>query len=279
MTKVQFPEFLEDLRQRPIPIDPWRAQQVGPRNDGPYKEGYQGMVVRDAGDEVLVDISTLGLLGGDFYLEKFFAGDDAFWPLVKARKLQARAFLRSTHARRLARVDRLLRRHDLFLFIRSAWRHPEVQALAKARLGETFGTDIAHRMCSSTGSGMAPPPHSTGAAFDLEIRSLASGQSLPMRARVRGAMVFGSYRLEEIYYRLDAAGRGAELEETLRNRRLLYHLLATPGVVFDTAAEVFVAHPGEFWHFGDGDPLSSYLAREEYARYGVIFPERPDADG
>src|SRR3989344_9516435 len=36
--------------------------------------------------------------------------------------------------------------------------------------------------------------------------------------------------------------------------------------------EVFTVHPGEFWHFGDGDPLSAYLKRFEYAKYGYIRP-------
>jgi hypothetical protein len=66
--------------------------------------------------------------------------------------------------------------------------------------------------------------------------------------------------------------RDQSFAEALQNRRILYHVLCTQGIVFDRQEDLFVEHPGEYWHFGDGDPLSAYLRREEFARCGLLEP-------
>jgi len=61
-------------------------------------------------------------------------------------------------------------------------------------------------------------------------------------------------------------------EKTKRKiRRVLFHCLTTPGICLNRK-DICVIHPGEFWHFGSGDPLSAYLSQEKFARYGETKP-------
>jgi D-alanyl-D-alanine dipeptidase len=125
--------------------------------------------------------------------------------------------------------------------------------------------------------GQAPPPHSTGAAFDLEIWSLEIGCRLEMYYTEGGANVYNAYAMEKLA--LDGTRPGEEAFVTaLCNRRILYHVLCTKGIVFESDSELFCNHPGEFWHFGIGDPLSAYLSREPAARFGIIYPRRARTD-
>lgn len=272
---MNFTPTIEELRSVPIPIDAWKDEQIGTNNGGPYKANYPLIPVHAESDQDVVDVSALGLVSSDYYLDQFLGGDHYLAPALAGGYLWSRAIARRLHAELLAKADVFLRQNGLFLFIASAWRHPDVQKIISAEFAAKHGADQARRMFAPVNDGHAPPPHATGAAFDLEIWSLETGRRLEMYYKFGDRNVYNAYDLE----RMAQTGFGSDdgaFVTSLRNRRILYHLLCTKGVVFERETDLFCNHPGEFWHFGNGDPLSAYLSREPAARYGAIFP-RPQA--
>ncbi len=102
-----------------------------------------------------------------------------------------------------------------------------------------------------------PPPHSTGAAFDCTLVD-ESGNEIDMGGPVdeltdRAAPDFFASATDE-------SGRNAHA-----NRTLLRDILA---------AEGFVRHPGEWWHFSRDDQLAVWNSRRHdpaaYAKYGRV---------
>lgn len=270
---MSFARPIEELRSLPIPIDPWRDDQIGENNGGPYKNNYPKMTVKDDSSGELVDLSAYGLVSSDFYMDQLLRGDSYLRPAFYEGYLWSRALARPFHARLLARADAFLRANGLFLFVASAWRHPYLQELITADFAAKHGADQARRMFAPVLEGQAPPPHSTGAAFDLEIWSLETSSRLEMYYTDDGRNIYNAYAMEKLA--LDDGRRTDEAFSTsLRNRRILYHVLCTSGVVFSSSADLFCNHPGEFWHFGIGDPLSAYLSREPQARFGAALPPR-----
>jgi hypothetical protein len=76
------------------------------------------------------------------------------------------------------------------------------------------------------------------------------------------------------FYELEMKNNLSPIEKTKRDvRRILFHALTTSGICLDER-ETFIIHPGEFWHFGSGDPLSAYLARQKFAKYGETKPPK-----
>lgn len=270
MHVMRFTDTIRDLREEPIPIDDWKDSQVGDNNGGPYKANYPLIAVEDDGSEELVDVAAHGLVSSDFYMDQLLKGDRYLQPALDGGYLWSRAFARASHARLLARADTFLRANGLFLFIASAWRHPAVQRIITADYAASHGADQARRMFAPVIDGQAPPPHGTGAAFDLEIWSLESGCRLEMYYTLAEKHIYNAYAMERLA--LAHAGDPA-FSTSLKNRRILYHSLCTKGVVFQNDDELFCNHPGEFWHFGLGDPLSAYLSRQRAARFGAAFPK------
>ncbi|MFO7695609.1 MAG: M15 family metallopeptidase [Anaerolineae bacterium] len=265
--------LLQQLRQTPVPLDHWRATKVGLDNSGPYRAEYRSLEVREEGSNPLVDVSRYGLVSGDIYVDEFLAGVVEHAPAHSSGVLFSRGLLRETHARRLAKVDAFLRSCGLCLFIRSAWRDPVLQDTARFAYAKRAGDNEAAALFAPTHASGAPSPHSTGAAFDVELVDIRSGTFPVMRAQVNGKDVVGLYELEELAAAQPSHFVGnCRATRALQNRRILYHALCSQGVALDDSAALFVEHPGEFWHFGDGDPLSAYLAREPYARCGRLTP-------
>jgi D-alanyl-D-alanine dipeptidase len=101
-----------------------------------------------------------------------------------------------------------------------------------------------------------PPPHSTGAVFDLTLAD-ANGHEVDMGSPVDE----NSDRSYPDYFALatDAASKAAHA-----NRVLLHDLLR---------AEGFRRNPGEWWHFSRGDQLAVWVDRNradapKFAIYG-----------
>lgn len=267
---MDFTDKIRELRDAPIPIDDWKDRQVGENNGGPYKANYPLVAVEDDGSEDLVDVATHGLVSSDFYMDQFLKGDRYLQPALENGYLRTRAFARMSLSRRLSRADAFLRANGLFLFVASAWRHPAVQRIVTKDYASRYGADQARRMFAPAIEGQAPPPHATGAAFDLEVWSLETGQRLEMYFTANDKHIYNAYAME----RLASSGASdPSFNTSLKNRRILYHLLCTKGVLFQDDDELFCNHPGEFWHFGWGDPLSAYLSRQPAARYGAAFPK------
>jgi len=270
---MNFTSAIDVLRSTPIPIDTWKDIQIGENNGGPYKNNYPKMPVTDDGRDELIDVSSYGLVSSDFYMDQLLNGDRYLEPALADGYLWSRALARRFHTRLLARADAFLRANGLFLFVASAWRHPELQKLITADFATKHGADQARRMFAPAVAGQAPPPHSTGAAFDLEVWSLETGGRLEMYYTEGKRNIYNAYEMEKLA--LDTRRHSDETFVTsLYNRRILYHVLCTEGIVFKSDSELFSNHPGEFWHFGLGDPLSAYLSREPAARHGAIYPRR-----
>jgi D-alanyl-D-alanine dipeptidase len=265
--------FIENLKNLPIEIDNWALKEVGLDNEGPFKKNYQSLKVRET-NELLVDISQLGIISFDHYFDKFLKGDAAYSEAVKKKIIHPHAYLRKSHAERLAKVDAKIKEAGLFLVIVSGWRHPEIQEIAKKEYTKKNGAEKAERMYASSVGWSVPAPHTTGAAFDIEIWSAKTGKKLSMKISVGSEFVYGLYKGEILASKRPSIFESNSLKEALGNRRLLYHLLCTKNVIFDREEELFVGHPGEFWHYGDGDTLSAYLRKEKYIRYGLIYPEK-----
>lgn len=268
-----FTEAIEELRATPVRICSWRLHHVGRMNEGPYKGLYQKMPVNEDFPDILVDVSKFGISGSDYYLDNYILGASSFESLFKERLLFSRPLLRRSHALRLAKADAFLRRNGLFLFIRSGWRHRKVQLLAKSEFSQREGVDAAERIFADARPDIAAPPHSTGAAADIEVWSLRDGVPLRVEAIIHGRRILGLYDLELL--NIETSG-GIENEspvaEALRNRRILYHVLCTEGIALEKD-ELWVEHPGEYWHFGSGDALSAFLKKNRKADCGEVHPQ------
>lgn len=259
-----FTRRIQDIRNLPITISNWALAQVGRKNNGPYKDLYPKLDIVDTGNEKLVDVSQYGIASSDYYLDKYINGETSFEGCFKNGLLYPRAFLRQNHASRLALVDTFLRSNGLFLYVRSGWRHREVQETAKKAASRELGQEASERLFAPSSS--CPPPHSTGAAMDLEIWSMSDGRSLSLSVSIENMNIHGLYDLELIIQEDKHIKTNDIAHEALKNRRLLHHVMCTVGVVFDQEADLFVAHPGEYWHFGDGDQLSEFLSGKSVAR-------------
>ena len=262
---------LEELKNTPIKIDPWMIAQVGFDNDGPYKDKYPKIRVVTS-DEPLINISEFGIVSSDFYLNQFVSGETFLEEAITKGLLRPSAYLRESHAKRLQKVDEHLRKMGYFLHVQSGWRHPDLQQLVIKEYERKHGDLKAKRLFAQVLEGSAPPPHSTGAAFDLEIRSLKDGRRQELYCSVGNRTPYGAPELEYLIEQDYDLRSNSEVRLAVENRRVLYHCLCTKGVVFDNEDHLFTPHPGECWHFGDGDPLSSYLRQEKFARFGFVEP-------
>lgn len=253
-----FHSDIKKLRNSSINIDRWAYKQVGKRNDGPFKRKFQSLEVRESGGS-LIDVSELGLSNDNYYFKRFSN---------KNNLVSKKVFLRKSHAERLAIADKYFRERGLVLHIVSGWRHPELQRIIKEEYAEKFGQEKADRMFASVG-GKVPPPHSTGASFDIELRDLATNKKINMDVYFNHENIPSLYWAEEL---LKEGKLDESSSEAVKNRRILYHGLCSTGVIFEKKEDVFVAHPGEYWHYGDGDTLSCFLRKEPFIRYGIIYP-------
>lgn len=144
------------------------------------------------------------------------------------------------------------------MVVNSGWRDTSVQSVAKSLISKEFGNPYA---VMAIAAGLVTP-HSTGGACDLELWSLQIRQ--PLSYSYPNDLI-NAFILEQ---KTDL--NKADLIKR-RIRRILFHVLTTPEVCL-SPSETLTIHPGEFWHFGDGDPLSAYLNREKFARYGHTRP-------
>lgn len=263
--------ILEEIKNTPIKLDDWMIEQIGVDNGGPYKDAYPKIPVRDS-NIPLVSVSDYGIVSSDYYLGEYLSGKEYLESAVKEGLLKSFAYLRQTHIERLKVVDEFLRKHGYFLHVQSGWRHPRIQEIVKKEFARINGEDQANRMFAPVIEGAAPPPHATGAAFDLEVRSLKYGRRQELYYAVNGKQIYGAHDLERIASNSLEVSDDELAKEVIKNRRVLFHCLCTLGVVFTNEDDLFTSHPGECWHFGDGDPLSAYLNKEPFARFGLAVP-------
>lgn len=253
----EFDDWAKELMETKPIINQWQLEQVGTKNEGPYRDGYQNMIVEECGEQ-LVNCAEYGLVSKDYYINKFYDGlvnqDQTYLPLILERKLFPFAWLRESVVKKLVRADQLLRQHGLFLVVNSGWRHPDTQKQAIDKAATTMGTKDTERLFAKVIS-----PHSTGGAVDVELWSLQD--------KVLGKSLSFSFAGDEYgFYNYETSNNLNENELIKRRvRRILYHVLTREGLTI---------HPGEFWHFGDGDPLSAYLSQNKFAKFGLIEPPK-----
>ncbi|MDR3559493.1 MAG: hypothetical protein P4L58_03775, partial [Candidatus Pacebacteria bacterium] len=225
---------IKKLRDIPVSIDNWAYGQVGERNDGPFKDNYQSLEVKDCG-ESLVDIDELGLSNENCYFQRFSDQRE----FLDKKLITEEVFLRKSHAGRLAKADKYFRRKGLFVHIVSGWRHPELQKIIKEEYAKKFGQEIADRTFASVDL-KVPPPHSTGASFDVELRDISSDKKIEMN------VYFGNERISSLYWAENLFKEG-KLDnvsvDAMKNRRILYHGLCSVGVIFEKSEDLFVVHP------------------------------------
>jgi len=257
----RFDLWSQSLFNKKPTLDMWAYQQVGTKNDGPYRDKYRQLPIKECGEE-LVNSSVYGLVNKDYYLNKaydlFIRGDEAFLPLIKDRKVYPFAWIRKSVAVKLQQADALLRKHNLFLSLDSGWRHPSVQSLAAQQAKAKLGEKEVRRMFSPNHKNpvASPTPHNTGGACDVGLWSFQSQKRL---AFSYPGDDYNFYTLE-----LKPEKHLSKLDKDKKfARRLLFHVLTSTGLTI---------HPGEFWHFGDGDPLSAYLNKQPFAKFGYIEP-------
>ncbi|HAT73376.1 MAG: hypothetical protein US30_C0001G0007 [Candidatus Moranbacteria bacterium GW2011_GWF2_36_839] len=264
--EMEIPKFHPDIQkimEIPIKIDPWTYNQIGKRNDGPFKDNYQRLEIRECGEK-MVDINLLGLSGEDYYFSKFANRKD----ILTKKWISKKVFLRKTHVERLVKADKYFKKRGLFLHIVSGWRHPELQKIIKEDYAKKFGCEKADRVFASTDR-KVPATHSTGGSFDIELRDLTRKEKIGMDVYYKNEKIPSLYWAEELFNedKLDSINK-----EIVKRRRILYHGLCTEKVIFEKNEDTFTAHPGEYWHYGDGDTLSAYLKKESFIRYGIIYP-------
>lgn len=262
---------LDEIKNTPIIINPWMIEQVGVDNSGPYKQAYPEMLVKPS-NEPLVNVSEFGVVSSDYYLSEYLSGNRYLQKAVNQGLLWTSAYLRRSHVKRLQLVDSHLRSNELFLHIQSGWRDSSLQQMIKQQFAEQKGEEQANRLYAPVIERAAPPPHATGAAFDLEIRSLVDGERQEIYCTFDNRQIYGAHELEAIVESNLKVSEELHVRKAVENRRILFHCLCSEGVVFHDKNDLFTPHPGECWHFGDGDPLSAYLNKEPFARYGLAVP-------
>lgn len=108
----------------------------------------------------------------------------------------------------------------------------------------------------------APPPHSTGAAVDLTLAELATGQPLAMGSAID--TIGPVSEPDHWLHRAVGCSDGEERRGYLRwhrHRCWLREAMARAG---------FSQHPNEWWHFSWGDQLWAWQQGHPTAHYGRV---------
>lgn len=157
--------------------------------------------------------------------------------------VEKNVYLRESILASLIKVDKFLRKNSLCLFVRNGYRSKKLQ---KAAISDWKKVDVKRRFSHSL-----HPPHSTGAAFDLEIFDIKAGNCL----NTKNKAVEGIYP----YQKLEKTGSlEGEWTEIRRNIRLLHNLLTKPYVLDED--EVFIPNPYEQWHFERGTRHAKFFS-------------------
>ena len=176
------------------------------------------------------------------------------------------SLMRETVAHKLAEAAEGLPEGYSFALI-EGWRPPFIQARMfravwqdmRARypeLGEEALREIVERY-SAPMDETVPPPHTTGAAFDLALHDAAGAVDLHTPFGWKDPLGFA----------LDAEGLS---EEARGNRAILREAFAGTGIT---------NYPSEYWHWSYGDQGWAYRGGHPFALYGAVEPPgwKPEA--
>ena len=251
---------LQVLRERPIPdLTEDRRRRAGYRT--------HAIMASELFDEPLVDIGSLGIDGWS----QFSRNDNPPYYQEFPGALST-LLLRRSVAGRLAGVDASLRARGIKLLVQDAYRPTEVQAFAHdvwmpARLrrhdpsldGAALTEAVEAYWARPTSDGASPAPHKTGAAVDLTLAFVASGQALFMGTILDDVTELA--HTESFEARRHSASYSDQ--EAVANRRLLYWAMLDAG---------FSNAPNEWWHYSWGDQMWARLTGAAAALYGPAEP-------
>lgn len=254
------------LKQRPIPPSADAQKR---------KQGYRTAVrINDAGDlarERCVEVRAFGLAGENYYSH---ARNPPYYEAIPGAIPEL--FVRTSVGDRLRGVNARLADAGLELYLFDAWRPQAVQrffhdvwfpAWLKKRQPSLDGAALIEEVekywaAPSDGLG-SPSPHSTGAAVDLTLRFISTGQPLFMGGLFDDVT---EDAWSDAYERRPAVSMSDE--EARGNRRLLYWVMSEAG---------FANNPTEWWHYSWGDQMWARLGGHPAALYGGCNPTgRPD---
>ena len=257
---------LAAYRERPIPD---LAATLMPK-----KAGYRQHPI-DVSDprcqEPWRDALAAGLAGANHY----FRTDNApYYERIAGSIPQL--FLRNSVLDKLLAIERRLKPLGLQLWLYDAWRPLAVQNhfhdhwmpdFLRRRdpglEGEALWRTVEEYWAKGAPGGVvdphSPPPHATGAAVDLTIRTLA-GEPLFMGTIFDDVTAISH---TDAYERAANPRLSFSDQEARANRRLLYWLMAEQG---------FCNNPTEWWHYSFGDQMWAKLTGQAAAIYSAVEP-------
>jgi D-alanyl-D-alanine dipeptidase len=147
-------------------------------------------------------------------------------------------------------------------YFHDVWMLARVQAIKPhLELEEQF-REVERFWAAPTVSVDSPSPHSTGAAVDLTIRFVRSGEHLYMGSifdDVTEIAYSDYFERSHLPHEVNGGEEPYSSVEARLNRRLLYW-------VMEEAA--FANNPNEWWHFSWGDQMWAKLSDESAAKFG-----------
>lgn len=251
------------LRGKPIrvPFEEYLRDVQG--HEQLRQEAYKLPVVENKlTNEPLVKLTEFGVANFSFELEHY-SETDALRLVGRELPVSPQVWVRKTVAEMLVKVDNILRKADMFLLVRSGYRHPDVQRLAYLLAREKAGKKFARSRFAIEKDLVGSEsvfPHATGGVVDVEIwqRGCILGmKALGVPIQTWDLEVFfsgnGKYKaLKELLLgRLDGKII-PEWKNYMKSRRLLYHVMKDGG---------FYPLMSEYWHWGFGDHLSYVSAK------------------
>lgn len=256
---------LEELRHRPIGDQVLaRAARNGFRQRIPI--GRDNVLF----GESVVEVREVGLAG-----ENFYASDrnPPYWHKVDGAT--DKLWLRTSVARKLARVNARVAAAGLELFLLDAWRPRAVQAYFHdvwmpralqrrdpSLTGAALTEEVERYWAAPSENADLPAPHATGGATDLTLR-WKGGEQLWMGSLFDDVTPMAH---RDRFEQLDAENFSFSDQEARANRRLLHWLMVEEG---------FAGHPDEWWHFSWGDQLWAALTDAPAAHYGLAVIPAP----
>lgn len=236
----------------------WRDRPIPHLLDSPTIKGFRQYPVDRAlpgGDEPLVDALAAGLAGESFYARVDGLNAPYYKPL---RGILRSVWVRHGVLERLLRVNAALAPLGIELYLLDGYRTLECQRdiydwfIDQARRAMPGGTMeewrrfafpyISDPRTFDWNDSTTWISHITGAAIDLTLRRIGSGELLYMG----GVFDDPSDVSTTAHYEGVSVALGMSAHEARRNRRLLFWAMHREG---------FSSLPSEWWHYDFGDQL------------------------
>jgi D-alanyl-D-alanine dipeptidase len=234
------------------------------------------------GNEPLIPLLSVGVAFESYYARTDGKNPPFGRPIEGSRH---DIWLRKSVARKLARVNQLLRPFDAELFVLDGHRSVACQQglwnfyYAKAKQENPGGSDQEYRararqfivdpVSFDENDSRTWPAHTNGAAVDLTLRDSVTGELLEMGANFEDD-ADANASVGDYFERQLIAGNIDEDDVRLQNRRLLNWAMTREGLLNETAKV--------FWHYDWGNQIYVRASRvlledpPQAAWYGYIAP-------